>query len=69
MSTNNELSLKLNLQNKTQALEILAVWSKSVLSKQRTQRSLDLAGKHQSDITCWGEGSSHSQTSQNTTEF
>lgn len=69
MSTNNELSLKLNLQNKAQALEILAIWSNSVLSKQRTQRSRDLARKHQSDITCWGEVSSRSQNSQNTAEF
>lgn len=69
MSTNNELSLKLNFQNKTQALEILTVWSDSVLSKQRTQKILDLARKHQSDITCWGECSSLSQNSQNTTKF
>ena len=53
MSTNNELSLKLNLQHKTQALEILAVWSDSVLSEEKTRRSLDLSRRHPSASTCW----------------
>lgn len=53
MSANNELNLKLNLQNKTQSLEIPALWSESmvcckwsdnVLLKHRTQRSLILPG-------------------------
>ena len=66
MSTNNELSLKLNLQHKIQALEILAVWSDSVLSEEKTRRSLDLSRRHPSASTCWGEGCSHSQ---NTTKF
>lgn len=78
MSTNNGLSSKLYLANETWSLEILAAWPESPghlkwpnyeLLKQRTRGGLDLATKHQSDITCWIKRSPQPQHSQNTTKF